>query len=37
LVLNCCLHALIAFKEGWKNLLVWGDNLLALHGLLADQ
>jgi site-specific DNA-methyltransferase (adenine-specific)/adenine-specific DNA-methyltransferase len=25
------------FKDGWKNLLVWGDNLLALRGLLADQ
>ena len=25
------------FNDGWKNLLVWGDNLLALRGLLADQ
>jgi len=25
------------FDDGWKNLLVWGDNLLALRGLLADQ
>jgi 16S rRNA G966 N2-methylase RsmD len=23
--------------QGWRNLLVWGDNLLALRGLLADQ
>jgi adenine specific DNA methylase Mod len=23
--------------NGWRNLLVWGDNLLALRGLLADQ
>jgi DNA modification methylase len=23
--------------NGWKNLLVWGDNLLALRELLADQ
>lgn len=23
--------------DGWRNLLVWGDNLLALRGLLADQ
>jgi site-specific DNA-methyltransferase (adenine-specific)/adenine-specific DNA-methyltransferase len=23
--------------DGWKNLLVWGDNLLALRELLADQ
>lgn len=22
---------------GWRNLLVWGDNLLALRELLADQ
>jgi hypothetical protein len=22
---------------GWKNLLVWGDNLLALREMLADQ
>ena len=22
---------------GWRNLLVWGDNLLALRGLLEDQ
>lgn len=25
------------FDDGWKNLLVWCDNLLALRGLLADQ
>jgi site-specific DNA-methyltransferase (adenine-specific)/adenine-specific DNA-methyltransferase len=25
------------FDDDWKNLLVWGDNLLALRGLLADQ
>lgn len=24
-------------KDGWRNLLVWGDNLLALRGLLEDQ
>ena len=24
-------------EEGWRNLLVWGDNLLALRELLADQ
>lgn len=24
-------------KDGWRNLLVWGDNLLALRELLADQ
>lgn len=24
-------------QDGWRNLLVWGDNLLALRGLLADQ
>ena len=24
-------------EDGWKNLLVWGDNLLALRELLADQ
>lgn len=23
--------------DGWRNLLVWGDNLLALRGLLEDQ
>ncbi len=23
--------------DGWRNLLVWGDNLLALRELLADQ
>ena len=23
--------------DGWQNLLVWGDNLLALRELLADQ
>jgi hypothetical protein len=23
--------------DGWHNLLVWGDNLLALRELLADQ
>jgi 16S rRNA G966 N2-methylase RsmD len=23
--------------DDWRNLLVWGDNLLALRGLLADQ
>jgi hypothetical protein len=23
--------------DGWKNLLVWGDNLLALRELLVDQ
>ena len=26
-----------AHADGWRNLLVWGDNLLALRGLLADQ
>ena len=25
------------FDDGWRNLLVWGDNLLALRELLADQ
>ncbi len=25
------------FSEEWRNLLVWGDNLLALRELLADQ
>lgn len=25
------------FEDGWRNLLVWGDNLFALRGLLADQ
>ena len=25
------------FGDGWRNLLVWGDNLLALRELLADQ
>ena len=25
------------FADGWQNLLVWGDNLLALRELLADQ
>jgi site-specific DNA-methyltransferase (adenine-specific)/adenine-specific DNA-methyltransferase len=25
------------FEDGWRNLLVWGDNLLALRELLADQ
>ncbi len=24
-------------SDGWRNLLVWGDNLLALRELLADQ
>jgi adenine-specific DNA-methyltransferase len=24
-------------EKGWRNLLVWGDNLLALRELLADQ
>lgn len=24
-------------EDGWRNLLVWGDNLLALRELLADQ
>ncbi len=24
-------------EKDWRNLLVWGDNLLALRGLLADQ
>jgi hypothetical protein len=24
-------------EGGWRNLLVWGDNLLALRELLADQ
>lgn len=24
-------------QDGWRNLLVWGDNLLALKELLADQ
>lgn len=24
-------------EDGWRNLLVWGDNLLALRGLLEDQ
>lgn len=24
-------------QKGWRNLLVWGDNLLALRELLADQ
>jgi len=24
-------------NNGWRNLLVWGDNLLALRELLADQ
>ena len=24
-------------ENGWRNLLVWGDNLLALRELLADQ
>ncbi len=23
--------------DGWRNLLVWGDNLLAMRELLADQ
>lgn len=23
--------------DGWRNLLVWGDNLMALRELLADQ
>ena len=23
--------------DGWRNLLVWGDNLLALRELLVDQ
>src|SRR5476649_1161178 len=23
--------------DGWRNLLVWGDNLLALRELVADQ
>jgi DNA methylase len=26
-----------AHSEGWRNLLVWGDNLMALRELLADQ
>ena len=25
------------FDDGWRNLLVWGDNLLALRELRADQ
>jgi len=25
------------FEDEWQNLLVWGDNLLALRELLADQ
>ncbi len=25
------------YADGWRNLLVWGDNLLALRELLADQ
>ncbi len=25
------------FEDGWQNLLVWGDNLLAMRELLADQ
>lgn len=24
-------------EDGWRNLLVWGDNLMALRELLADQ
>lgn len=24
-------------EDGWRNLLVWGDNLIALRELLADQ
>ncbi|PTL35463.1 hypothetical protein CLG94_09325 [Candidatus Methylomirabilis limnetica] len=24
-------------EDGWRNLLVWGDNLLALRELLSDQ
>src|SRR3712207_7547613 len=23
--------------DGWRNLLVWGDNLMAMRELLADQ
>jgi DNA methylase len=26
-----------SYSNGWHNLLVWGDNLLALRELLADQ
>lgn len=25
------------YEDGWRNLLVWGDNLLALREVLADQ
>ena len=25
------------YADGWRNLLVWGDNLLAMRELLADQ
>jgi hypothetical protein len=25
------------YENGWRNLLVWGDNLLALRELLNDQ
>jgi hypothetical protein len=25
------------YGDGWRNLLVWGDNLLAMRELLADQ
>lgn len=25
------------YSDGWRNLLVWGDNLLAMRELLADQ
>ena len=25
------------YPDGWRNLLVWGDNLLALRELLTDQ
>ena len=24
-------------EDGWQNLLVWGDNLMAMRELLADQ
>ena len=25
------------YEDGWQNLLVWGDNLMAMRELLADQ
>lgn len=36
LVRSFCAERPHADKD-WRNLLVWGDNLLALRGLLADQ